>query len=422
MILALLAMGVAEAADCTVILGGRLHLPSTVQEAGVVVIDGATIAYAGPPTAAVAPNGARATWGARDCALIDAKGKEVTAGLIEANSHLGLVEVELEARTVDSDAETPEKIRAALRVSDAYDPRSSAIAVSRLGGITAAVVAPSGGLVSGQAAWVELEGPTQADAVARPSIAMVASLGATASRAEDLLLLRELFDQARLYTKLQPEWAAKQTLPHGATQLDLAALQPVLRREIPLQVAADRASDIEALVRFADTQQIRLIILGGAEAWLVADQLAAAKVPVILDPFVYGSGGFDQRNGRVDNAVLLAKAGVPIVISSFHTHNSRTLRQVAGNAVRGGLDHAAAIRAITAAPAAAFGMTDRGSLAAGQVASVCVWTGDPLELSTTLAAMWIEGEAQPLTSRQTALLAKYRTLPGTPVPALSPVR
>lgn len=419
MIALLIGLAVAQAADCTVIAGGRLHLPTGVQEGGVLILDGSAIAYAGGPRGDVAISGTSATWGARRCSAVDATGKEVTAGLIEASSEMGLVEVGAESATVNADGGGPSAIRAALRVADAYDPRASAIAVSRTGGITAAVVSPRGGLVSGQAAWAELAGDTQAEAVINPSIAMIASLGATPSRAEDLLQLRQLLDEARLYAKLKGDWAAKQIAPLGVTQLDLAALQLVLDRTIPLVVAADRASDIEAVLRFGKEQQIRLVIAGGAEAWLDADALAAAKVPVILDPLVYGAGSFDQRYGRADNGALLDNAGVSVVIATFQTHNARTLRQVAGNAVRGGLDHEAAIRAITSGPAAAFGMTDHGELTAGKVADVAVWTGDPLELSTNLSALWIGGRPQTLESRQTALFQKYRTLPGTPVPALT---
>jgi imidazolonepropionase-like amidohydrolase len=200
---------------------------------------------------------------------------------------------------------------------------------------------------------------------------------------------------------------------------DLDALQPLLARQVPLAIRVDRAADIEAVLRFAKEQEIRLIIEGGAEAWLVADGLGAAKVPVVLDPYVNGPGSFDEVRGRADNAALLVAAGVPVALSTFQSHNARTLRQEAGNAVRAGLDHTQAIRAITEVPAAIYGLSDRGRLAAGAVADVAVWSGDPLELSTRLSHLVIDGREVSLETRQTRLLERYRTLPGTPLAPLS---
>ncbi len=408
----------AAFADCTVIANGTAHLPDRVLQNAVVVIDGPTIAYAGGATADVAVSVGKATYKGRTCALVDARDREVTAGLVEASSQIGLVEISQESATTNDDPGGGDAVRAALRVSDAYDPRSVVIPVTRTGGITSTVVSPTGGLVSGQAAWVDLRGASQSEAIARPFVAMVAGLGSTSSKAEDLLRLRELLERARLYAKNGAAWTNDLKEIDQTSLLDLAAMGAVVRGEVPLVVYADRASDIEATLRLADEERIRVVIRGGAEAWVVADLLAKARVPVLIDPLVYGQGSFDQRYGREDNGALLAKAGVSVVISTGQTHNARTLRQSAGNAVRGGMDHEDALRSITRTPALAFGMTDRGALVGGGMADVVVWTGDPLELSTRAEAVWIQGEQQSLETRQTALLKKYRTLPGTPVPPL----
>jgi imidazolonepropionase-like amidohydrolase len=150
----------------------------------------------------------------------------------------------------------------------------------------------------------------------------------------------------------------------------------------------------------------------------VADQLAQAKVPVLVDPLAYGPSSFDELYARPDNAALLAKAGVALILTTESTHNARTLRQVAGNAVREGLPHADALRAVTETPARVFGLPDRGRLAVGAAADVVLWSGDPLELSSRAERVWVDGVEVDLRSRQTELRERYRTLPGTPAPAL----
>ena len=187
----------------------------------------------------------------------------------------------------------------------------------------------------------------------------------------------------------------------------LVALDAVVRRRIPLMVGANAAWQLEALARWKEREQIELVVTGAAEGWRVAEQLADAGVAVIVDPLVYGPGGFDEIEARPDNAALLQAAGVPLVLSTFDTHNARNTRVVAGNAVRGGLDHEAALRAITETPARLFGQPDRGVLRPGAVADVVLWTGDPLEIASAVVAEWIDGAPVELRSRQTELFEKY---------------
>ncbi|MCK6524293.1 amidohydrolase family protein, partial [Myxococcota bacterium] len=231
--------------------------------------------------------------------------------------------------------------------------------------------------------------------------------------------LRALLEEARSYGKSRAAWEQNRARPYDSSPRDLDALQPVLRGELPLVVTADRAADIEALLRFAQEERLRLVILGGAEAWRVAEALAAAKVPVILDPLDYGPSSFTSREARPDNAALLHAAGVEVMISSRQLHNARVLGQNAGNAVREGLPHDAAITALTATPARVFGLTDVGVITPGSRANLVLWSGDPLELSTTVKGLWIGGEAIPLVSRQTLLRDRYLQTPAPmPTPSL----
>jgi len=249
-------------------------------------------------------------------------------------------------------------------------------------------------------------------------VAVVASIGGS-SRARSMAELRAVLEDARLYARNRAAYERRATREYVANHRDLEALQPVVRGEVPLVVEVDRAADIEALIRMAKEQKIRMVLEGGAEAWMHAEALADAEIGVIVDPMVYGAGGFDQRYGRADNAKILADAGVPVMLSTFSSHNARLLRIQAGNAVRGGMSYADALRAITRTPARVFGQANVGELSVGQVGNVVVWSGDPLELRTSAQAVFIEGRAVPLDTRQWQLFRAYRDLPGTPTPALS---
>lgn len=391
--------------ECLALEGGNLVLPGSVAAPGTVVIRDGVVVAAGPASAI--PEG---------CRRVSVAGKTVTPGLVDPGSTLGVAEIDLEGATRDLDAGGNDPIRAAFRVADGYDPRSSLVPVARLGGITSVVIAPTGGTVSGQAAWVDLGGTTQADAVRRAPLAISVQLSGTAGAS--LRLLRELLEDARRFGTQRDAWERGQSRAYPWSRLDLEALRPAIEGRIPLVVGADRASDIEAVLAFAKEAQVRVVIRGAAEGHLVAAALARAAVGVIVDPLVYGPGSFDQTRGRRDNPALLRRAGVTVAFSTDSAHSVRKLRQLAGNAVREGLPWEEAFDAISAAPARLFGMEGYGVLAPGAAANVAVWSGDPLELSTRLEQLYLRGEPVPLRSRQTALFEKYRRLPGSPRPAL----
>ncbi len=151
------------------------------------------------------------------------------------------------------------------------------------------------------------------------------------------------------------------------------------------------------------------VIVGGAEAWVVAGDLAKAKVPVVLDPLVNLPASFDRIGARLDNAALLNRAGVKVAFTLLEdpTQRARRIRQVAGNAVAHGLPPDVALAAITATPADIFGLTTRGRIAPGQVADLALWSGDPLEVSTVAEQVWIAGASVEMKSRQTELRDRY---------------
>jgi imidazolonepropionase-like amidohydrolase len=161
----------------------------------------------------------------------------------------------------------------------------------------------------------------------------------------------------------------------------------------------------------AAEERVRLVLVGATEAWMVAEQIAAAKVPVIVDASANLPSNFDMVHARSDAAALLHRAGVKVVLSTFDAHNVRKLRQWAGNAVRDGLPHAEALKAVTSAPAEVLGIPDRGVLAKGKIANLVVWSGDPFELSTRAEQVVVQGRPVPANHRQRALFERYRTVP-----------
>ncbi len=419
-LLLLSALAMPAQGACTALSGpeAKVWLPDgTGRDVAVVMVDDRIDAVGTLSELVVDEAGKAATWKGQPCDHIDITGMVVTPGFIEVTGSLGLVEVGLEHGTVQGDPGVADPIRAAFRVVDAYNPLSSLIPVTRVSGVTSAVSAPSGGRVAGQGAWVDLAGATQAQAVVDPSVAMFASIGGS-SPAQGLRELRELLDDARWYARHGDAVERNAARPLRAAPRDLAALGPVIDGEQPLVIRADRASDIEAVLRFAAQEGVELVIQGGAEAWMLADQLAAAHVAVAVDPTVYGPGSWGQIHARPNNAAILAGAGVQVIISGGWTHNSRLLPQLAGNAVRGGLSEKDAILAVTLNPATAFGASEHGRIAPGARANLVVWGGDPFELDTPIEALFIRGEPIEQRSRQTELRDRYRQLPGSPVPPL----
>lgn len=403
-------LSVAAHAACGGVTGARVHLPDRVATTDVVWVDGRVAATG---DLAELRSG---RWKGAPCAVRDGAGRELTAGLVAVPTRIGLVEIDLEPATHQDAGPGNDPIRASMVVVDGYDPDSSVVGVSRLQGVTGAVLFPADGTVAGVAGRVRLRGSTQADAVVDRDVALVG--GVPGGWGEGLAVWSGYLDDARAHQKDPAAYDRGRPYPEGMSRADLAVLGRVARGELPLVVGAQTAWQIEALLRWAAQEKVKVVITGAAEGWRVADALAAAKVPVIVDPLTYGPGGFDQLQARPDNPALLARAGVEVILSTWSTHNARTLRQVAGNAVRGGMDAEAALRAITIAPVTAFGPGPAG-IAPGAPADLVLWTGDPLELSTRVEASWIGGDPVELRSRQTSLFEKYRTLPGTPSPPLS---
>ena len=406
----LLALSSAPAAAQTVaITGATVHtvVGEPLDNATVLVRDGRVAAVG--TDVEIPPDAER----------IEATGHILTPGLIDVGSTLGLSEVEAVPDTRDFALGGDDPIRAAFDVVDGINPNSSLIPVNRLRGVTTALTSPTGGLIAGQAAVIDLAGDRVDRMLVRARAAMAASFDAGdagGARGAVSLRLREVLDDAVFWRDNRGAFDRGAARSLAASRLDFEALQPVLNGAMPFVVTVDRASDILAMLRIAAEYQLVLVIRSGAEAWMVADELAAAGVPVILRPLTNSPSNFARLGARFDNAARLAAAGVPVILTSFETHRSGDLAWQTGNAVRAGLDWAQALRAVTLTPARVFGIADDyGSIEPGKVANLVVWSGDPFELDSRPVHVMIRGELVPPDSRQRDLLDRYRDLePGAP--------
>jgi imidazolonepropionase-like amidohydrolase len=265
---------------------------------------------------------------------------------------------------------------------------------------------------------VDLSDGPRADLLRRAPVAMFGQLssaeGAGASaRGELVQRFRELIGDVRAFAARRDAYDAGNSRELSARRGDLEAMLPVVEGRLPLVVTVQRAADIETALDLAREFNLKMMVLGGAEAWKVAGRLAADKVPVLTGALDNIPSSFATLGSRQENAGLLAKAGVPLIIagSPGEAFNVRNIRQEAGNAVAYGLTWDAALRAVTLTVAEQFGVADRvGSLQPGRDANVVVWSGDPFEFATVAEHVFVRGRSVKRASRQDELTEKYKRL------------
>jgi hypothetical protein len=400
-----LSIGIASAD--VLIRGARVHTVTTkgTLENTDVLVRGEKIAAIG--TGLQAPAGV---------AVVDAEGRALTPGIFGGLTGIGLQEVQIEPTTNDASlADTMPlhemQLRPEFDPTPQFNPRSVTLPIARVAGVTWTVLSPgrpsSGGgmFLTGQGSAVTLDG--RFDAALAGSRSLFVDLGSDSvslsggSRASQFMLLDQAVREAR-----SPGAPSGNELLHPAGR-------EALRRYLAggrVVFDVDRAVDIRQAIAFARSNGMKSVIAGGAEAWVVAADLARADVPVILDPLVALPGSFDRISARLDNAALLNRAGVRIafMLEEDPTQRAYRIRQVAGNAVANGLPRDVALAAITSSPAEIFGLgATRGRIAQGQVADLVLWSGDPLEVTTLADRVWIAGRVVEMTSRQTELRDRY---------------
>jgi imidazolonepropionase-like amidohydrolase len=410
----MLSAASALAAQTVAITGGKVYPVSgpPIENGTVLIRDGKIAAVGSNVTI---PQGAQ---------RIDASGKWVTTGLVNSATSLGLVEVGFGADANESRARTDDHVAAAFKSWEGINPHSVYLRPASEDGITTAVSLPSGGLIAGQAAMIDvLTGSTQAGMLVKAPVAMFGQLGnnqaaGAGARAQAVGKLRRLLDDTKFYAAHKSDFNRGSSRELSADRADLEAMIPVVEGRLPLIISAERASDIRTALDIAKEYGLRIVIGGGSEAWMVADELAAAKVPVLTGAMNNIPYSFAQLGSRQDNAALLRKAGVDVGLignaggGDEELFNVRNIRYEAGNAVAYGMSWDDALRAITLAPAQMFGVADKiGSLRPGTEANVVVWNGDPFEFSTQATQVFIRGQLQTGPSRQDLLVQRYLSLP-----------
>ncbi len=414
------AVSLSASAQTIAITGGKVYPVSSapIENATVLIRDGKIVAV-GADVAIPA-----------DAQRIDAAGKWVTPGLVNADTHIGVDEIGAVRDTRDDAARGKDNIAAAFRVWDGLNSRSILIAPTRREGITNVVVIPGGNqLIAGQAAMLTLLDGMPTDMILRSPIAMVAEVGDVGSagvgaRGELLMRLREIVEDTRAFIRNRAAYDRAATRDYAASRLDLEAMIPVVEGRLPLIIVADKSTDIDAALRFAKENSLKIMIGSGAEAWMVASELAAANVPVLTGAMNNIPGSFATLGSIQENAAKLRSAGVKVILignsgADDESFNVRNIKQGAGNAVAYGMTWDDALRAVTLTPAEVFGVADRiGSLQPGRDANVVVWSGDPFEFSTVPEHVLVRGKEYTEPDRQQMLTDRYKSLPinwGTPV-------
>lgn len=405
MSLSLAALAASPAsADTYAITGGTVYTLGVAGkiEHGTVVIKDGKITAVGADVAVPA-----------DAKRIDATGKWVTPGIIDPESVFGLDEVDQVNETQDAGL-TSTRYTAAFDPTEGINPRSVVIPVNRIEGVTRAVVSSgsNSSVLGGQGSVISMAGTE--GYVLKDPVALFVTLGeagkklAGGARGGALLQLEEAFQDARDYAANRAAYDKGARRAYSLSRADLEALQPFVKGQLPVVVQVDRASDIEAALRLAQQFKLKLVIAGGAEAWMVAGELARVQVPVILNPMRDLPESFEALGSSLQDAAILQKAGVLIAFETGDSHKSWNVKQFAGNAVSNGLPWLEALKAITLNPARIYGLDKGvGTLEAGKDADLVVWSGDPLELSSFADAVFIRGQAVPLVSRQTMLRDRY---------------
>ncbi len=407
------ATAVPAAAQDVTITNARLVLGdgSAPVEGGTVVIRGGRVVSAGRGGA----SGGGKT--------IDAGGRYVTPGIVAGFTRLGIIEVDGVSSTNDASASSS-VFNAGLDIASAVNPRATPIAINRTDGVTRAIVAPDNGgsIFAGQGAVVDLG--NDMDALTRPRAFQFMEWGEAGARAAGgsrpaaMALFRNALFEAQAYARNPASFAdrGKEAL---LTRTDAEALQRVLSGQVPLLIHVERASDILGVLAMKrEFPGLRPVLVGASEGWTVAQQIAAANVPVLASALSDLPATFEQLAATQSNIGRMKAAGVVVGIGTIgddEARQARLVRQYAGNLVAlskipgaAGLDWGAAFATISSLPARTIGMEGEiGSLAPGRRGDVVIWDGDPLEIGSVPTQLFIDGVEQPLTNRQTRLRDRY---------------
>ncbi|MCW4460704.1 amidohydrolase family protein [Sphingomonas sp. BT-65] len=415
MIALALALAATPAAAQTIAV---THAEAWTMESGEPVKD-ATILIENGKIVSVTPGGSVP----QDASVIDARGKPVTPGLMNGATQVGLIET---ASADTRDQGSADDRNPGFDPARALNGNSTLVDLIRADGITRALVYPAQSRIpvfAGEPVIARFrEG---VDILGEREVAVYAVIGGGAwdklgSRAQQWTVLRKVLSDAKGAMAARDAGDAKKRDRHGpppgrGRRAGEELIRGVIAGETPLAIHTNRESDIREAVKLASDFGIRVIIVEGVQAWRAADALAAAKIPVVLDPSTNLPGSFDELGARQDNAAILTRAGVKVAfgLAGGRIHSNynagMALREGAGIAVANGLPYADALRAVTVNPLSIWSKGG-GTLAPGSEADLVVWDGDPLEPSTNATAVIVEGRWVSARSRQDLLAERYRDI------------
>ena len=406
-----------------VLRGGKLlTITHGVIEDGVLVMENGKITAVGEAGKVAIPRGAR---------VLEVKGMTVYPGLIDSETNLGLTEISAVQMSNDL-IEMSDEIMPHMHVYDAFHAESSLIPITRVNGVTNAIVAPdSQDTLPGQDAFIQLDGRDRDQMLLVRDIALPMNFTGEQRRNRSFesakypftrmgmaTQLRQAFLDAQEYGRklasYQKKLADWQKEKKGAEpeepkrDLKLEALLPYLAGEKPVVLAAEESNDVQTAVELAHEFNLKIVLNHVTHAQSILDYIAALKVPVIVGP-IYDFPHDDQRYDAVYKLPgELAKRGVKIAFASYDSHNARNLPYAAGYAVAWGLPYDEALKAITLNPAEIWGVADQlGSLDVGKTANVVVANGDPLDVRTDVKMVFIQGRESSMRTRQTDLRDQY---------------
>ncbi len=383
-------------------------------ENATVLVRGGKVVAAG--TGVAVPDGVR---------VLDGSNTWVTPGIVAAVTTLGLSDVSAVSESNDISASSS-RFNAALDVAPAINPASQHIAVSRAGGVTRAAVmgSPSQSIFTGQGAIIDTGADsnpiTKARAFQGVTIGEVGARIAGGSRVATHVELRNAIREARAFAA--GGWSGEDAL---LTRADAEALGPVVSGQQKLFVHAERASDIRQVIALQrEFPRLDIVLLGASEGWLVANELAAAGIPVLANSLLDLPERFEQLASTQSNIGRMAQAGVKVALDASAMRQPRQLTQHAGNLVAlsrvpraSGLSWGQAMAAITSVPADILGMgAGAGTLTGGAAGDLVIWDGDPLEVTTVPVRVFIDGVEQPLDNHQSRLKERYRDLDESDMP------
>ena len=406
--------------------GGKLLTVSHgVIEHGILIMEKGKIIAVGAEGSTAIPKDAR---------VIDVKGMTIYPGLIDSESNLGLTEISAEEMTNDL-VEMSEEIMPHMHVYDAFHAESELIPVTRLNGITDAIVAPdSKDTLPGQDSFVQLAGKSADEMLLIRDIAMPLNFTGDqrrnvprdkrkypSTRMGMAAQLRQAFLDAQDYEQHWADYEKKKSEAAAKTDdkdkkpptqpkrdLKLEALLPYLQGKKSVVLAAEEASDLETAVNLAREFNLKFVLNHISYSQPVLDYVATLKVPVIVGPIYETPKPYERYDAVYNLPAQLNKRGVKIAFASFDAHNARNLPYQAGFATAFGLPYDEALKAITLNAAEIWGVSDKlGSLDVGKTANVVVANGDPLDVKTDVKQVFIAGQEIPMTSRQTRLRDQY---------------